>query len=121
MQWLIGIARLARFQVEAELQAGRHPAFCPSCEDLDSLSAKTVDIAAKQGDPFACKIYEETGKKLGRGLSILIDILNPEMIIIGSIFERSRSEIWPHASLVKQAAILDLPVRLIILADKADK
>jgi glucokinase len=95
-----GIARLARFEVEAELQAGRHPVFCPSYGDLDSLSAKTVGIAAEHGDPLACKIYGEVGKKLGLGLSILIDILNPEMIILGSIFRRSRNEIWPQASAV---------------------
>jgi glucokinase len=95
-----GIARLARFIVEAELQMGRHPSFCPTREDLDGLSAKTVGIAAKQGDPLARKIYAEVGKKLGAGLSILIDILNPELIIIGSIFTRSRNELWPHAAAV---------------------
>ena len=26
---------------------------------------------------------------LGKGLSVLIDILNPEMIVLGSIFQRS--------------------------------
>ena len=28
------------------------------------------------------------GEKLGKGLSVLIDILNPQMIVIGSIFAR---------------------------------
>jgi glucokinase len=92
-----GIARLARSIVEAELQSGRHPLICPSHDDLDSLSAQTVGIAAEKGDPLARKIYVETGKKLGAGLSILIDILNPEMIIIGSIFVRSRNELLPAA------------------------
>jgi glucokinase len=95
-----GIARLARFMVEAELQMGRHPLICPSADELDSLTAKTVGIAAERGDPLAKKIYAEAGKKLGAGLSILIDILNPEMIIIGSIFVRSRNEIWPAAAAV---------------------
>ncbi|MDR1574378.1 MAG: ROK family protein [Treponema sp.] len=95
-----GIARLARFAVEAELQRGRHPAFCPSYRELDSLSARTVGAAAEQGDPLAQKIYGEAGKKLGLGLSILIDILNPEMIIIGSIFRRRRNELWPPASAI---------------------
>ncbi|MDR2434065.1 MAG: ROK family protein [Treponema sp.] len=101
-----GIARLARFEVEAELQKGRHPAFCPSYGELDSLSARTVGVAAEQGDPLAKKIYGEAGKKLGLGLSILIDILNPEMIIIGSIFRRRCNELWPQASaIIKEEAL----------------
>ena len=30
-------------------------------------------------------------------MSILIDLLNPELIIIGSIFARSRGLLWPAA------------------------
>ncbi|GHV24624.1 N-acylmannosamine kinase [Spirochaetia bacterium] len=103
-----GIARLSRFMVEAELQKGRHPAFCPAYADLDSLSAKTVGIAAEQGDPLALKIYSEVGKKLGAGLAILIDILNPEMIILGSIFKRSRNELWPDAQAIIEQETLPL-------------
>ena len=32
---------------------------------------------------------------LGKGLSILIDILNPERIVLGSIFQRSESLLRP--------------------------
>ena len=39
--------------------------------------------------------YEKAGligfEKLGEGLSVLIDILNPEMIVIGSVFQRSEN------------------------------
>lgn len=33
-------------------------------------------------------IFTLCGEKLGEGLSVLIDILNPERIVIGSIFAR---------------------------------
>ena len=55
----------------------------------DDISAKTVAQAAAGGDRLAQAIYRRCGEKLGLGLSILIDILNPEMIVIGSIFQRS--------------------------------
>jgi glucokinase len=103
-----GIARLARSMAEAELQSGRHPLICPSGDGLDSLNARTVGIAAGEGDPLARRIYAEAGKKLGAGLSILIDILNPEMIVIGSIFVRSRNEIWPAAAEVIERETLAL-------------
>jgi len=48
-----------------------------------------VAEAAKNGDCLAKKIYDICANKLGMGLSILIDILNPEAIVIGSIYSRS--------------------------------
>ena len=101
-----GIARLAQSAVEAEFQQGRSPAFCPSREDLEKISARTVGIAAEKGDPLAKEIYAEAGRRLGQGLAILIDILNPELIIIGSIFVRSRNELWPFAQeVIKREAL----------------
>lgn len=55
----------------------------------DEVTAKTVAQAAAGGDKLAGAIYRKCGEKLGLGLSILIDILNPERIVIGSIFQRS--------------------------------
>lgn len=40
---------------------------------------------AKSGDELALKVVEISGTYLGKGLSILIDLLNPELIIIGSM------------------------------------
>ncbi len=55
----------------------------------DNVTAKTIADAAMRGDKLANAIYRRCGEKLGLGLSILIDILNPERIVIGSIFQRS--------------------------------
>lgn len=57
--------------------------------DKDNLSARTVAEAADAGDKLALEIYAKCGTMLGKGLSVLIDILNPEKIVIGSIFQRS--------------------------------
>jgi len=54
-----------------------------------------VAEAAKSGDPLAIEIYELCGSYLGRGISVLIDILNPECIVIGSIFYRSGALLIP--------------------------
>jgi len=51
-------------------------------------SAKDVAEAARQGDTLSLSILEECAHKLGQGLAILIDVLNPERIILGSIFTR---------------------------------
>lgn len=92
-----GIAQLARIKVMERLQMGESLSFCGSLEDLDKLSAKTVAEAALNGDKLAKEIFKASGEYLGKGLSILIDVLNPEIIVIGSIFARSQGLLWPYA------------------------
>jgi glucokinase len=41
------------------------------------------------GDKDALEVFNLSAKKLGYGLSILIDILNPELIVIGSVYARN--------------------------------
>ncbi|MCR5591080.1 MAG: ROK family glucokinase [Lachnospiraceae bacterium] len=48
-----------------------------------SLSAKTVLDAAKAGDAVAIEITERFGAILGKGLSIVAGVVNPEMFVIG--------------------------------------
>lgn len=92
-----GIAQLAKTRVLEKLQRGNRPALCPTVEELDYLTAEVVGNAAEEGDPLAKDIFRQVGVQLGKGLSILIDLLNPERIIIGSIFTRRQNEIWPAA------------------------
>ncbi|MBR4888044.1 MAG: ROK family protein, partial [Clostridia bacterium] len=81
-----GIAQLARTKVLQALQMGIRPSFCPDVQLLDTLSAKSVAEAAHAGDELAKSIFQECGFYLGRGLSLLIDIINPEVIVLGSIY-----------------------------------
>ncbi len=90
-----GIAQLAQTKVRQKLQMGEKVSFCSSLEDLPKLSAKIVAEAAYNGDELAIEIYRTCGHYLGMGLSILIDILNPEIIILGSIYGRTRDFLEP--------------------------
>lgn len=49
------------------------------------VTGRDVVEWAKENDELALKVVEKSGKYLGKGLSILIDIINPELIIIGSM------------------------------------
>ncbi len=84
-----GIAQLARSRAMERFQMGQKVAFCSSPADLESVTAQSVAEAAKNGDPLAQEIYRISGEYLGRGLSMLIDTLNPDTIVIGSIYARS--------------------------------
>jgi glucokinase len=92
-----GIAQLARTMIMEKFQMGESISFCKSAEDLNSINAQVVAEAAMHGDELALQIYRISGQFLGKGLSVLIDILNPEMIVIGSIFARSRQLLEPYA------------------------
>ena len=84
-----GIANLAKRIVSDKLTQGIIPSFCQSESELENITAKSVAQAAFSGDETAVEIYNVCGEYLGRGLAVLIDILNPEAIVIGSIYQRS--------------------------------
>ena len=90
-----GIAQLGQMYVKEAVANGRTVSWCPSLEDLDKVNAKVIGDAAENGDADAVAVYAESGKRLGEGLSVLIDILNPERIVIGSIFARSEALLRP--------------------------
>lgn len=84
-----GIARLG--QEMAKTSTLTSPLF----EKPEEMTAKSIAIAAKNGDVFAQQVYDVCAQKLGLGLSILIDILNPQAIVIGSIYERDQAMFDP--------------------------
>ncbi len=84
-----GIRQIGQMVAAERLQIGQTVGFCQSANDLDRITAKSIAEAAVAGDTDAIRVYEICGEKLGQGLSVLIDVLNPEKIVIGSIYERS--------------------------------
>lgn len=102
-----GLAQLAQSKVREKLQMGEKVSFCADLEDLPKLSAKIVAEAAFAGDPLAKDIYKTCGFWLGRGLSVLIDLLNPQMIIIGSIYGRTHELLDPFLyEVIQQETLL---------------
>lgn len=79
-----GIKRLGEMMLEQAKKEGRESALFTE----EHLSAKTIALAAKAGDALAKEIYQESARRLGQALALLIDVLNPEAIVIGSIYTR---------------------------------
>lgn len=85
-----GIAQLGVMAVEKELENGNHPRLLEVAGSLENITAKLIgDLAETENDPLCIGVYNTCGYKLGMVISILIDILNPELIIIGGIYMRS--------------------------------
>lgn len=72
--------------------------------DIDSVTAHTVGDAAMAGDPLANKVMQEAAERLAIWLGNIIDLLEPEVIVIGGGFGqlmreyinfiRARLEVW---------------------------
>jgi len=90
-----GIAQLAKTMVAGKLNSGEKVSFCPSEERISDLTARTVFEAAYAGDSLAIEIVGISATYLGQGLAILIDVLNPECIVIGSIYARNEAYLKP--------------------------
>lgn len=83
-----GIAQLGKIKAMEKLQMGKTTSYCSDINDIENITAKKLADLAKAGYDDAAEIFKISARKLGMGLSVIIDILNPEKIIIGSIFER---------------------------------
>ena len=91
-----GIAQLGYTLGLEAYQAGVCPSYFDPANAPQGITAKTVGDAAEAGDITALNVYKKCGEYLGRGLSVLIDILNPQRIVLGSVFKRSENLIRPH-------------------------
>jgi glucokinase len=65
-------------------QGGCETALIQMCGgNLDNLSGKMISDAIEEGDTFARWVMEETGRWLGIGIGSVINLLNPEMVVLG--------------------------------------
>ncbi|MDD3242131.1 MAG: ROK family protein [Eubacteriales bacterium] len=87
-----GIRQLALMKLTELAQCGqRHPLHALGA----AVSARDVFEGAHKGDALCQSIVETVGTQLGRGLAILIDLLNPQAIVIGSIYARNEALLQP--------------------------
>lgn len=91
-----GIARLADIMSK---QNGYKASFHEYLNEVgkDNVNAKTIAEQARNGNAFCIAVYKKSGEMLGRTLSILVDLLNPEKIVIGGVYMRSHDLIYPYA------------------------
>jgi len=82
---------MAQVATEAVLRAAKHKQKTALAKLLLSgkgLTARDVGLSAQKGDRVALGILQATGRRLGAVLAILVDLLNPERIVIGGLAMR---------------------------------
>lgn len=85
-----GIVQLAR--AWAHEQDGQ-VAFNPG--SIEQITLQDVGNAALAGDGVAREIFQTAGRRLGQALAILVDLLNPERIVLGRLYGRYRPLLEP--------------------------
>jgi predicted NBD/HSP70 family sugar kinase len=55
--------------------------------DLDKISFKDIVRAVKEKDALAIKVAEQAGQDLGRKIAFIVNLLNPEVVVIGGGIE----------------------------------
>lgn len=98
-----------------ETEAGEHALLARAGFDIHAGRAgvELVIDAAQRGDRAALAAFDHVGTWLGRGLAGLVNILNPELVLLGGLFLR----IYPYVEQPLERAVERLalgPSRAIV-------
>jgi glucokinase len=100
-----GMARLAAHMVEIAEQRGEST-ILTDLKKAGTLTAKDVAEAAQAGDKLASRVISISGRRLGQTIAILIDVLNPQRIVLGGLARRFGSKLLdPMRMVVKREAL----------------
>lgn len=78
-------------------------------KSLESITLTDIIQAAKNEDVLCIELLAEVGDKLGRGLAVLINVFNPELIILGGTL----SETGDYLRLPARSAINKYSLSLV--------
>lgn len=76
-----GIALLRKFK--ERIQSGSTSLAFDGTRAIETITLQNIIEAAKNEDTLCIEILEELGEKLGKAIAIVINIFNPETVILG--------------------------------------
>lgn len=79
------------------------------------LTAETLVHLTRAGDPQAAKVVRTSATWLGRGIAYLVDLLDPEVVVLGSLAVRAGDLFLPTARRVvrRECAVRDRDCRIV--------
>lgn len=87
------------------------------------LDAAAIAEAARDGDAVARRILADASEHIGRGLSYLVNVLNPEMIVVGgSVAQAGEELLGPVRASLARHALLPKGIAVVpsSLGDRAE-
>lgn len=88
-------------RMREDLRAGiKSLAFEAAGYDPEKIDGKYLTEAAEQGDPYALEFYKKEGYYLGCGLSILFNLFDPDVFVLGGGVTKAKK--YFHEELMRQ-------------------
>jgi glucokinase len=106
-----GLAQVAQVAVAAARRRNQQTALADLLDRGRPITARDVALAAQQGDAVAARVIQSTGRKLGTVLAMLVDVLNPERIVIGGLAMRLGDTLLKPARKLIQREALAVPAK----------
>ncbi|MCG9551991.1 ROK family protein [Vibrio sp. Isolate31] len=62
---------------------------------FEDVTIEQICAAAADGDPLAVEVIEQLGRYLGSAIAIVINLFNPEKILVGGVINQAKSVLYP--------------------------
>ncbi|WP_165312769.1 sugar metabolism global transcriptional regulator Mlc [Vibrio ziniensis] len=66
-----------------------------SLSEMSEITLEDICSAAAEGDPLAVEVIEQLGTYLGSAIAIVINLFNPEKILIGGVINQAKNVLYP--------------------------
>lgn len=63
--------------------------------EQEEISVEAICEAAANGDPLAVNVIEKLGDNLGSAIAIVINLFNPEKVLIGGVINQAKDILYP--------------------------
>ncbi len=90
-----GIALWAMDRAREAIAIRRPTLLALNEHEVTQITARSTAEAALAGDQLALDLWSDVGDRLGEGLALIIDILNPQVIAVGGIYPRQQTLLAP--------------------------
>jgi glucokinase-like ROK family protein len=87
--------------------------------DLDNIMFETIANAARQGDHAATNAIQEVGEHLGFGIANLVNVFNPDLVILGGELNYAGDLLLPVVRKIVNNNALELECQNLIIASSA--
>jgi glucokinase len=104
-----------------EIEKGKKTALLDAVKNKpEKITCRLIYDTARKGDNLCKKIVEETGKYLGIGIANIVNIINPQMVVLGGgmaragdlLFDPVREYVEEHAFNATMEGVEIVPTKL---------
>lgn len=89
----VASSQAIREQVAERLAAGEASSLSEKAHE--DITIEDICAAAAEGDPLAVDVIETLGRYLGSAIAIVINLFNPEKVLIGGVINQAKNVLYP--------------------------